>query len=430
MVDLQLDTNEEILLQAKGVLRYEEDDNQYLKNLYLSNKNLICVYEETKGFFSKTETIIDKISLRDVRVVEGIVQVEKVGDDDYGDTLQILYRNGKRELYELDEDEASDKEYKRWESAISKAVTTYLENSESVVPMPDELVNMNDLAGSQMLKSEEQSIPNVTVKEQEVIYCSSCGTKNSIGAKYCQNCGILMGTVLQSVNRPKQSVEAQIEKAYCDTNLEKEQYVSDTYSERKLEFAGRIYKCPNCGELLEAFVAKCPACGYELRETKSSVSIQSFAKSLETTKNEEQRVILVRSFPIPNNKEDIFEFLILAATNISGKSNREVFDAWIAKFEQCYQKAKLVFGDDNDFEKVQKIYDQTLKTIQKEEKIHKIKILSKFWNNPIFYIIFMLVMIFAIFRIFDGSFAGLDIIIDSLILWKTYKITTKKSDKE
>ena len=38
--------------------------------------------------------------------------------------------------------------------------------------------------------------------------------------------------------------------------------------ERAQEFAGRIIKCPNCGEVLESFSACCPACGIELRGTK------------------------------------------------------------------------------------------------------------------------------------------------------------------
>lgn len=282
MVDLQLDSNEEILLQAKRVWRYEEDENQFLKNLYLSNKNLICVHEETKGFFSKTETIVDKISLRDIRIVDGIVQVEKVDDDDYEETLQILYRNGKRELYGLDEDddEDIDMEYKRWESAISKAVTEYFEHGEFMAPISDKSANRNELADSQMPKPEGQSIPKGTAQEKEVVFCFNCDAPNSVTAKYCQDCGAPMGMVLQAVNEPRQNAKVQVEKGKGGVEADNEQYIRSTYSERKQEYAGKIYKCPACGQELSSTDAICPSCGHEMNEVRTHPILERFISEL------------------------------------------------------------------------------------------------------------------------------------------------------
>lgn len=404
MVDLQLDSNEEILLQAKRVWRYEEDENQYLKNLYLSNKNLICVYEETKGFFSKAETIVDKISLRDIRVVDGIVQVEKVDDDDYEETLQILYRNGKRELYGLDEDddEDIDKEYRRWESAISKAVIKYLENCESMTPISDKPANTNGLADTQTLKPEKQPTPNVKVEEQNIVYCSNCGAKNSVGAKYCQNCGVLMGTVLQHVNRLEMNAKVQMENEKCNAKTDNKQHISSTYSERKQEFVGKIYKCPNCGEVLKAFETNCPACGLELRGIKATSAVREFSLKLEAieanreyekqgglfakadakqriSKTDEQKVNLIKNFPIPNSKEDILEFMILATSNVNmrlydstntniSKGELAINDAWISKIRQTYEKARKVYGNEESFEQIQDIYDRYRLDIKKTKK--------------------------------------------------------------
>lgn len=116
MLDLRLDDDEEIILQTTNIWGYDGDEELSIRNMYLSNKNLIYTHEEFKGFFSKSEMIVDKDALKDVRVVDGIVQVEKIDDEDYGETLQILYRNGKRLLFELDD----NKEYQKWKSAISK----------------------------------------------------------------------------------------------------------------------------------------------------------------------------------------------------------------------------------------------------------------------------------------------------------------------
>lgn len=82
-------------------------------------------------------------------------------------------------------------------------------------------------------------------------------------------------------------------------------------------------------------------------------------------RSEYQKENIIRSFPIPNTKEDIFEFMILASSNIDEHPNKNVFNAWIAKFEQCYQKAKLSFKQENDFVKIQAIYEKTQKEIKK-----------------------------------------------------------------
>ena len=156
-------------------------------------------------------------------------------------------------------------------------------------------------------------------------YCVNCGQQHEDDVKFCPNCG------------------TQAAKTGASS------------SQRQQEFTGKINKCPNCGETLNAFVASCPSCGYELREIQASKSRSEFNKKLENADTENKKIELIRTFPIPNTKEDIFEFIILASTNITGELRKEIVDAWLAKLESCYQKAKLVFGDDSDFSKIQEI---------------------------------------------------------------------------
>ncbi len=163
-------------------------------------------------------------------------------------------------------------------------------------------------------------------------FCSNCGKELAAGAKFCFECGTP---------------------------------VQGAASQRKTVYEGEIRKCPNCGEALEAFVANCPSCGYEIRGTSVTSAITEFASRLNGTTTEYQKENLIRSFPIPNTKEDIFEFMILASSNIDERPNKEVFNAWIAKFEQCYQKAKLSFNQESDFVKIQAIYEKTQNTIKK-----------------------------------------------------------------
>ena len=206
-------------------------------------------------------------------------------------------------------------------------------------------------------------------------FCTNCGQQLSEHAKFCASCG----------------VPVEINAAGTDT-------------ERKIVFEGEVHKCPNCGEVLEAFVTKCSACGYELRGAKNSNAVREFATKLEQIENkritnkglvggfkkisgfgrvspiDEQKISLIRSFAIPNTKEDIYEFMIMASSNIDLKlyglaytnsfqgmlseSQRAVSDAWLAKFEQAYQKATFTFGGSQEFLNISSLYQQKMKELK------------------------------------------------------------------
>ena len=88
-------------------------------------------------------------------------------------------------------------------------------------------------------------------------YCINCGTEIVANGKFCQKCGHPTG-------------------------------VREEGTTRKQEFAGRIYKCPSCGEVLKSFEINCPACGHELRGTKASSAIKEFALKLEAIESRRQ----------------------------------------------------------------------------------------------------------------------------------------------
>lgn len=140
-------------------------------------------------------------------------------------------------------------------------------------------------------------------------------------------------------------------------------------------FDGSVHKCPNCGQPLEAFSVKCPSCGYELRDISTSASVASMSKMFQDAENNEDRVAVVRSFPIPNTKEDIIEFLTWAASNVNPQAyalfsnsrsvdkDAALSDAWEAKLDQAYSKAKILFGSDPEFVAIDGVYKTTKKKI-------------------------------------------------------------------
>lgn len=213
-------------------------------------------------------------------------------------------------------------------------------------------------------------------------FCIECGRKLVDDAKFCDNCG-------SSVQKPHQE------------------------QKRETVFEGELHKCPSCGELLKAFLSVCPLCGYEIRGGKSSKVVKEFSEKINEIESkrtpdskfssimrslslgskspiDEQILSLIRNFSVPNTKEDAFEFMILASSNINstalsannfsdaGANSIEELnmmkaqsEAWLAKVEQVYHKAKLSFGEDADFIKIQELYDETTKSVRKAKKIKK-----------------------------------------------------------
>ena len=209
-------------------------------------------------------------------------------------------------------------------------------------------------------------------------FCSNCGQKLAEGAKFCSGCGTAINGVNTNQTNPSQSNGNSV----------------NNY-QRRISYDGEILKCPNCGEVLNSFTTNCPSCGYELRGAKTSSSIQELARKLEELENkrekqtwsswlqqklngtklnvvDEQKISLIQNFPIPNTKEDILEFMVLASSNVKSKNHatsyaeERIIDAWNTKLEQTCQKALLNFGEDNKF--LETLEHITGKKLKKREK--------------------------------------------------------------
>lgn len=212
---------------------------------------------------------------------------------------------------------------------------------------------------------------------QKIKFCPYCGKSLDEGARFCKYCGAAIA-IDQKAMEPE----------------------GDYYTVRKSVFEGRIHKCPNCGEVLTSFTSVCPACGYEIRDAKSSKTVENLSnklneitsrqmppveestsimktifgrdfKKVDHTENmnrkaefenlkHQAKADTIINYPVPNTKEDIMEFMLLAAANIESNKNLEKTErqAWITKLDQVYRKAQITIKNPSDLADVQSIYER------------------------------------------------------------------------
>lgn len=173
------------------------------------------------------------------------------------------------------------------------------------------------------------------------MYCRKCGKQIPDNSRFCSFCG---------------------EDLSIDTKIEQEEHGK----KRKVVFDGEIHKCPNCGEILDAFVTKCPTCGFEIRGTKGGTNkVEELAEKLQKTNNVVKKKELISNFYVPNTKEDIIEFFTLAVSQID--DDNACSEAWCSKLDQTLIKAKLSFGNTEEYKYLVKLYGDAKKNKKKED---------------------------------------------------------------
>jgi hypothetical protein len=232
-------------------------------------------------------------------------------------------------------------------------------------------------------------------------YCSNCGESLKDNTKFCHNCG-------------------------CETS-------STNVTGRSSINQGSYYnsnKCPNCGSMLKSLTNQCPSCGYELRSGMSFKSVQDFAIRLSAAKSVEQKSILVRSYPIPNTKEGIIEYFILASTNIEvapeNSSSKGLSDAWIVKIEQSYEKADLIFRGEPEFLQIKQLYDKVHNKMKKAKTNQSHKRMGRIIITNLGALASVATIIGAIVKDRQGDNVSLMELIAALLLIITASTLTKR----
>lgn len=269
-------------------------------------------------------------------------------------------------------------------------------------------------------------------------FCGRCGSQLNENSKFCPNCGtpvptqdkmksVQSGTFIPVENKTNNPLAGGAPGSVPEkTNIQNSPSSSVTQKKpdnmsqetRKEVFSGVVHKCPHCGTVLDGFVVTCPGCGYELRAENSLSSVKDLSQKLEMLEQQRQtpgakeslkdsfksaflgvpqvdavyaaKATAIMSYPIPNTKEEILEFVVLASSNISpeiiagatrGDANQVQQyqkmlveqNAWVSKMEQAYKKAQLSFPTDPVFLQVKQIYESKTNEINKAKKRNSLK---------------------------------------------------------
>lgn len=165
---------------------------------------------------------------------------------------------------------------------------------------------------------------------------------------------------------------------------------------------GTVKKCPSCGAPIQSGTIKCEECGHTFTNVAATLSRVRFANTLleidtkynqlegERKRNNKQKGFLqniasqlleedysvdrfqekktfIETFPIPNSKEDLIDFLcfmkskgclsekksafktFMRVDQTEAKEYDELFPIYQMKYEECLSKASLFLKDDPQF---------------------------------------------------------------------------------
>jgi hypothetical protein len=108
---------------------------------------------------------------------------------------------------------------------------------------------------------------------------------------------------------------------------------------------GDVLHCPQCGIVVPESASVCPNCGYEFSEIGANSSSIVLATLLAGLEYDEDKCQAIETFPIPNSKVDLLEFLTSLKPRIQNVDS-PLADAYMTKYQELIEKIKVSFPND------------------------------------------------------------------------------------
>lgn len=332
MTDLSFDRDEAIVLESEEVLRLKRDgDYDELDDVILTNKKIYGSYEKSTSLFKERSLELYTWSLSDIKIINGQAQVQQIT---YAGELCLRIQLMQETVY-LSFSDDPEETMLQWILEINKLLGT-----TAIIPTPKPPKEKKGLFARKRTKTADKSgdatpptddsatkpsadrvhavTANPTDNPQPASrpsqpkasqapkdrVCVNCRNKLSTGAIFCPLCGFKVTSTKDSVVAPptpptppappippapptyspppvppvkekvNHGVKTERVEEKHDSDMSKK--TTTTYTQRRHEYAGKIIKCPSCGEVLQSMTAICPACGYELNSVKFAPALKEF----------------------------------------------------------------------------------------------------------------------------------------------------------
>ncbi len=108
---------------------------------------------------------------------------------------------------------------------------------------------------------------------------------------------------------------------------------------------GELQHCPHCGAVVSESAAICPNCGYEFSEINANSSSLVLATLLASLDSDKEKCQAIETFPIPNSKVDLLEFVTSLKPRIKNIDS-PLADAYMIKYQELIEKIKVSFPND------------------------------------------------------------------------------------
>lgn len=228
-------------------------------------------------------------------------------------------------------------------------------------------------------------------------FCTNCGKQLNDDAKFCDTCGApVSGTQTPPIPGINENVG------------------NDT--KRKEVFVGVKRKCPVCGAEVSAFALTCPN-GHELSGISVSKTSKDFQEGLIKYEGEEERDF-VASFPIPNEREELGNFMLMIASilkqDMQNGADQMRVSSFRSKFDEIKSKVyimlkadDLIVGETKKWDSaLNELYENYKKIIEERTRLNerKVKEQRKFkYTHPVLH---KFLRIFTISAVSAVSFLG------------------------
>lgn len=152
---------------------------------------------------------------------------------------------------------------------------------------------------------------------------------------------------------------------------------------------GNIRKCPVCGAMVPALAAVCPECGFEFSGIDANISSKKLADLLLDVSDIDKKEEIIITFPIPNTKADLFEFLSALQPRMRD-INDPLSSAYFKKYQECINKAQILFANDPIFQP----YFSSFEKVKRQIKLNIVKkwcLNHKGWTIGILFVVIFII---------------------------------------